>query len=175
VTSVSWPTAETTGTGLAQVLQAAAPARHHDHVHRRKTAAARVGESLDGRGDFRRRTPALHAHRSEEDGDVRGAAAQDLEEIADGRARRGGDHADLHGVGRQGFLAGIVEEALGPEFFLQGPEAGLEFAGPARLNAAHHDLVLPARLVNRERAEKLHLHPVPQSGGAGCGPAEQDA
>ncbi len=59
---------------------------------------------------------------------ARGAAARDLQYIAQGGAAQGGHDAQAPGKPGQGAL-GPVKEALGPEVRLQESQAGLEVPG----------------------------------------------
>ena len=145
-----------------QVLEASAAAGDDDDIHRGKTAILGRGETSDRLGNFGCRPPSLHADGSDENFNVRCTPAQDVQEVADRGAGGRSDHHDADGVGRQGLFAGLVEESLGPEFFLEGTEAGFEFAGAARLQAADDDLVLAARLVDLDVAEQFDLHPIAQ-------------
>ena len=143
-----------------EVLEASAAAGDDDDIYRGKVMVLSVGEASDCSGNFHRRPPALHTDRSDEDFNVRRAPAQDVQEVADRGSGRRGDHPDADGVGRQGLFAGLVEKSLGPELFLQGAEARLKFAGAPGLDAADDDLVLAARLVDRDVAEQLDFHPI---------------
>ena len=158
-----------------QVFEAAATAGHDDDIDCGESAARRIGKLRNGPCDFHGGPASLHANGRNEDGHMRRTPLQNVEKITDGCAGRRSDDSDPDGVRRECLFALLVEKSLGAEFFLQGAEARFEFADPARLHAADDDLVLSARLVDRNVAEYLDLESVAQGGCACAGAAEDDA
>ncbi len=103
---------------------------------------------------------ALHAHGRDEHAQVGEAAPDDVEHVAQGRARGRGHDADGARKGRQRALAGGVEQALGLELLLELLEGELERARALGLEQLDDELVLPAVGVDVEAAEGEHLEAV---------------
>ena len=82
------------------------------------------------------------------------------------------------GKGGSGFLVVGVEESFRLELALERLEPCLQRAQPFGLDDLDDELILSARLVDRQVAEHLHLHAVGQHGPGGQGrrdPAKQHA
>ncbi len=83
-----------------------------------------------------------------------------MQDVADHRARGAGDHPHHLGHGRQGTLAGRVEQALGLEPGLEFLELGQKGADARRLHALDDDLVARAHRVGGHLAGDDHLQPL---------------
>src|SRR5207247_1588940 len=103
------------------------------------------------------RPVALHPHRRNEDMQVAEAAADDVEDVADGRAGWRRDDADHSREGREQPLAPLVEEAFRLELPLELLESELERAEALGLHHLDDQLVLTPRGVDVEAAEDQHL------------------
>ena len=158
VTSVSWPTAEITGTGDArdrarddflverpEIFDRSAAAADDDDVdarHARRSARSAAR-------DVRRRALALHARRADDEVRVGVAPAQHLDDVADRRAVERRDDADLARQRRQRPLARGVEQPFGLQPLLQLIERELQRAEPVRLEVLADQLIFALRLVDR--------------------------
>ena len=119
--SVSWPIADTTGTGEAAIARARRFVVERPQVLQRAAAAGRAAarrsgrwrrRALQHRRDLRRRGRALHRHRQDLDLEQRESPRQHAEHVAHRRAAGRGDHAEPAHVGGQGTLARGVEQAF---------------------------------------------------------------
>ncbi len=138
-----------------QVFQRTAAAREHQHV----VAPAR-GRALQHVDDLRCRACALYLYREHVDLDQRKAPCEHAEHVADRGAAGRGDHADARGECRQRALAVRVEQALGSEARLEFVEGPAQRAFAGFLHVVEHQLVLPARLVQRQPAAPEHAKPL---------------
>ena len=124
VVSVSWPTAEISGIGDSAAARTTSSSlnAHKSSIEpppratisRSGAAAADRGEAANGRRDLGGRALALDRHRPDDD-TRRAAVLEPVEDVADHRAGRRGDHADHLRQERQRPLALGVEQALGGE------------------------------------------------------------
>ena len=135
-----------------EVLEAPAAAGDDDHIGRFDTRGGGVSEDLDSLSDFGCGTPALDAHRKNQNLDSALAAVEDLKEISDRRAGGRGNHGDAAGEFREWAFARRVEESLSGETALEFLELGLKRPDAALLHAADDELVVAARFVDREFA-----------------------
>ena len=103
-------------------------------------------------GDGARGLRALHDGGVDEQVERGVAAADDGDDVADDGAGGRGNDADAAGEGRQGALAGGVEEAFGEQAGLELLEGELEGAGAARLEGFGDELELAAGLVDGDAA-----------------------
>ena len=145
-----------------QILQAPAAARHENQVKPflgRQRRAPFV-EQADGSRDLPRRAVALHAGRREDDLQARRASLDDMQHIADRRARRRGDEAQSSWIAGQRTLARAVEETLALQLALEFLEGDLQRTNALRLDGAHQQLILAAHFVNRQLAVEQQLLPV---------------
>ena len=163
MTSVSWPTAEITGTGergdrarddllveRPEILDRSAAAADDDDVdavdaRRSLCSAAR---------DLERRALALHARRTDDEVRVGVAPAEHLDDVADRRAVERGDDADLARQRRQRPLARGVEQPFGLQPLLQLIEGELQRAEPLRLEVLADELIFALGLVDRDAAAR---------------------
>lgn len=136
----------------------------------------KVIEQTNGRGDFGAGAIALHAAGREDDLEAGIAPADDVEDIADGRAGGRGDEADAARVGWERALALGGEKALGVELLLELFEGGLQRAESLQFHGGDAELILPARFVDGEVAAQDDFAAVLQqiTRIAGFG-AEEDA
>ena len=163
VKSISWPTAEITGTGRGrdraghellverpEILDRAAAAPDDDDVDARDLARSRAAPAHDLGG----RAVPLDARRPDHQVRVRMAAAQHLDDVAQRRAVERRHDADLARQRGQRPLARRVEEPFGLQLLLQLLERQLQRAEPVRLQVLADDLVLALRLVDAEPAAR---------------------
>src|ERR1051325_1648658 len=128
-----------------EVLErASAAADQHDVVQ------VPVRQMAQRRGDLARRVRALHAHRVDLQMQPFEAAADDVENVADGRALRAGDDGDARRQHRDGLLALGIEEPLLGQAALQLLEGELERAQPGGLGGDGIELELALLLVDRQ-------------------------
>ena len=162
VTSVSWPTAEMTGTGDAAMARATIsslnahrssidppPRPDDDDVDARQPA-----DGAEAAGDLERRALALHPRRANDEMRVRIAAAEHLDDVANRRAVERCDDADLAGQRRQRPLARGVEQPFCLQPLLQLIEGELQRAEPVRLQVLADELILALRLVHRDASAR---------------------
>ena len=83
---------------------------------------------------------------------VREAAAQDVQDIPDGRPGWRGHNPDMPGQQRELAFAVNLEQPLARQLLLERFKGGLQRAFPALLHAPHHDLVAPVALIDRKGA-----------------------
>ena len=119
-------------------------------------------EILDGAHDFPGGALALHADGVDEHPHPRRAAAQDVEHVLQRRASGRGHEADGLRESRERLFAVGVEKSFRLKLALECLEARLQRAQTPRLHELDHHLVLPARFIDRQVAEHLHLHPIGQ-------------
>ena len=163
VTSVSWPTAEMTGTGDArdrarddllverpEILDRSAAAADDDDVDAGHACDRRAAP----RAISRRRALALHARRADHEVRVRVAPPQHLDDVADRRAVERRDDADLARQRRQRPLARRVEQPFGLQPLLQLIERELQRAETVRLEVLADELVFALRLVDARRVPR---------------------
>ena len=131
-----------------QVFKRAAAAGEDDDVDEGWGVGAGGVEAGEGGFDFGGGLVALDGDGDDEDAEAGVAAGDDGEEVADDSAGGRGDDADGAGKGRQGTLAGGVEEAFGFETLLELLEGELERAGADGLHGFGHKLHLAALLVD---------------------------
>ena len=138
-----------------QVLDGAAAAADDEDLD---TGPAAQG--LDALDDLGRGALALDAGRVDDDVEPGVAALEDAQDIADGRPRRRGHDADRPRPERQLALAGLVEQALGPELLLELLEAELEGALALGLDLVDVELVVAAGLEDADLAPADDLEAV---------------
>jgi hypothetical protein len=149
VKSTSWPTADTTGTGQATILDRSAAAPHDDHVDARHLA-----QHADGGGDVGRRVFALDARRPDQHARVRRPAPQHFQDVAQRRAVERGHDPDPPRQGGQRALSLRIEQPFGLQPLLQLLERQLQRAQAVRLHVLADDLVFTFRLVDAETAAR---------------------
>jgi hypothetical protein len=103
---------------------------------------------------------ALHAGGRDQQRRGRRAAPAHLDHVADRGAAGRGDDADAPRMLGQRLLARFVEQALGLEATAQLLERELERTFAARLDLAHDQLQLTARLVDRRLGQQQQLEAV---------------
>ena len=168
VTSVSCPTAETTGTAQAAMARATASSlkvqRSSSDPPPRPTITTSgppgAAEIFDAAADLFHRAFALHQRREEPDVQAGKAARQDVDHVRDGRAARRGDDADAPRKARQRPFALRGEQPLGGQLLLELLEGQLQRAQALRLQRLHQQLVFAARLVDVDAAARQHRQPV---------------
>ena len=160
-----------------EVFEAAAAAGDHQAVDRQRQA---VGHA-DGGGDLLGRALALHAGGQDQHVGPAPAAAQDLEEIVDGRPRGAGDQSHPPHQPRQRPLPRRVEEPLAGQLLPQLPQGQLQGPHPLGLDLVDDQLVAAAGRIHVEvsladhfqAVGQLEPHPrgdVPPDGRANLGP-----
>ena len=82
---------------------------------------------------------------------------ENLKNIADGSAGRGGDHANLSWPVRQALLALLGKQAFCLQLGLEGVKSGLERAFPGGLHVFHHNLEVAARDIQGDLGPYQHL------------------
>ena len=82
-----------------------------------------------------------------------------MQDVADDRAGRRGDHADHIRQERQELLAGRIEQALGRKLSLALLQQSHERAEARGLERVDHDLILGGAAEGREPAGHNHLEP----------------
>ena len=168
VKSVSWPTAEMTGTEQAAMARAT---RSSLNVHRSSSEPPpRATITTSAQPDslkYRRprqtscdRALALHLRRKQPDVQTRETARQDVEHVADHGARRRGHDADAARASREGTLALRREQSLGGQLLLQLLERQLQRAVALRLQRFHQELVFAASFVDVDAPARQHRHAV---------------
>jgi len=138
-----------------EILQRAAAPRHNDHVEPGDPV-----QHLKGLHDLAGRFFSLHSHGRNQDVEVCEAACEDVQDVADRRAGRRRDEADLLGEDRQRPLAPGIEEPLPTEPILELLEGELEGSDPLRLEDLNDELVLAPRGVDVEGAEGEDLEAI---------------
>ncbi len=138
-----------------QVFQGAPAPGQDDHV--REPVFVQKG---NGVADLRGSLVTLDADGRDEDVHGREAPPGDVQDIPDGGAARGGDHADPSGKEGDRLLEGGVEEPFRLEAFFQGFEGPLEGAEAAGFGGVHDDLVLPPGAVDGDPSPAEDLHAV---------------
>ncbi len=168
VTSVSCPTAETTGIGECgngardgffverpEIFERTAAAR--DDSDLRPASAAEVFEAaanvFDGAG-------ALHTRGEEADVKSREAARKDFDEIANDGAFGRGHDADAEGKARQRPFSRGFEKAFFEEFLFELFKGELKRALALRLDGFDDELVFAALFVDIDAAAHEDLHAV---------------
>src|SRR5947209_18808449 len=99
---------------------------------------------------------ALHARGRDEDADGSRATLDCADDVAKARAGRAGDDADAPRQERQFALERLVEETFGEEPLLQLLEGDAQRARADGVERLDHQLVLAARLVDREPTAHAH-------------------
>ena len=168
LTSTSCPTPLTTGAGERAIARATRLAVEGPQILERASAphqqhhvdAGLSGERVQRRGDLELGALPLHPRGRDQDPRRGKAPRRDLEHVAQRRAGGGCDHADTRREARQRSLARGVEEALGFQPPAQLLEGELERTRPARLELAHDQLQIAARLVDGHVGVDDHLEPV---------------
>ncbi len=140
-----------------QVLEASSPARDDEKID----ISLRV-EGGDGLGNLLRGTGPLHAHAAHPDRDARRAPLEDAQHVLQHRALKRCDDADDFRKDRQFPLPLEREKALFIKLPLQFLKALLEAPLPARPDFRDLDLVLSARLIDRDRPAYQHGLPIGQ-------------
>src|SRR5262249_33850876 len=109
---------------------------------------------------LQRRTVPLDPHRRHHDAYVAEASANDVQDVAQGRAAGRCDDADRPGKRGNRTLPRLIEQSLGFEPLLELLERELERAQPLGLHEPDHQLVLAAGRVYVEPAKDENLEPV---------------
>ena len=142
-----------------QVLDAAAATRDHNEIEW-FPGLVRPPEFLDRDGDLSSGADSLDAHGIDEHMNIRRAAAEHIQNVADRGAARGSDDADPPRKFRQRTFPGGIEKTFPFQFPLERLEFRLEQTGAAGLQNLDVELVLAARFENRNVAVKLDLRAV---------------
>ena len=112
----------------------------------------------DAAGDLGSRPGSLNTSRPQHDLEPGGAAAEHLDDIADGRTGRRGDHADGLGIGRQGAFALRGEQSFGFQAIFELCKSQGQFADAGGLHLGDVELVTAAALVHRDVPVGHDLH-----------------
>ena len=162
VKSVSWPTAEITGTGHAAIARATTSSLKAQRSSIDPPPRPTITTSTPGTRAMRGEPPrhvgrgplALHARRPDDEVRVRIAGAQHGHDVAHGRAIERRDDPDLARQEGQRALARRREQALGLEPPLQLLEGDLQGACARRLEPVADDLVLALDVVDADAAAR---------------------
>ena len=138
-----------------EVLDRPAAAREDDDVY----SPGVYIEPANASRDRPRALRALHHCRVDQQIQPGVAAADDVDDVLQRRAGGRGDDADTLRKRRQRSL-GPVEEALRTELLLELLEGPLQRTRAQLLHGLGDELELAARLVDRDFAANLNLHPV---------------
>ena len=168
VKSVSWPTAEITGTGDAAMARATASSLN---VHRSSSdppprptittsAQSPRAEISQAAADFLDRALALHQRREQPDVQPRKAARQDVDHVGITAPRGEVTRPMRRGKRGRGRLRGGVEQAFGVELFLQLLKGQLQRAEALRLERLHQKLIFAARFKDVDLAARQHGHAI---------------
>jgi hypothetical protein len=111
----------------------------------------------DRLGDLLGRALSLHRHRIQHHAHVRRAPPQRRQDVAQRRRLRTGDDADGAREQRQRALALFVEQALGPQLFLQAQEGFVQLADAGAADRLDIDLVIAARTIKGDQGAHLDL------------------
>ena len=168
VTSISWPTAETTGRrepamARATISSLNAQRSSADPPPRATMIRSAPGHPVgqrDGGGDLGAGSRTLHAGGRDQDLGRRPAPAGHLEQVADGGPGRARDDEDSPGETGERPLSLRVEEALRAEPGVELAEGELLGADPFRLEMAHDRLVFSPGCVDRQSPEHPHRQAV---------------
>ncbi len=139
-----------------EVFQGAAAAGQDQGIE-----ALAIGQ-LQGTDDLAAGIQALHGGGDQGQGDLRGAAAEHADDVANDRAGRRADDADAPGVGGQGDFAFSGEQAFAAEFVFQGFEGQTQGAVAGRLDAVEDQLVIAAPFEQRDLAAHLDRQAIAQ-------------
>ncbi len=103
---------------------------------------------------------ALHGGRNQRQFDLRCAAFEHRDDVADHRAGRRADDADAPRMGGQGGLALGSEQAFAGELFLQCLEGQTQCAIAGRLQRIENQLIVAAAFEQRHLASHAHRQAV---------------
>ncbi|MNF70388.1 hypothetical protein D3C76_675350 [compost metagenome] len=115
---------------------------------------------MQGADDLPDGFAALHGGRDQRQLDLRGAAAEYTDDVADHRTGGGADDADALRMSRQRNLAVGAEQAFGTELFLQGIEGQAQCTVTGGLDGVENQLVVATALEQRDLASHFHRQAV---------------
>ena len=162
VTSVSWPTAEMTGTGDAAIARATtsslkAQRSSIDPPPRPTMMTSTPGTrpiAFSPRAMSSAALFALNPRRPDHDLRVRVPAAEHLDDVADRRAFERRDDPDFSRQRGQRPLPGGVEQPFALQALLELIEGELQRPESVRLEVLAHELILALGLVDRDPAAR---------------------
>ena len=149
-----------------QIFGRAAAAPDDDDIYRVFDATIADGlrvmliEQFDGAGYLDRRAFALHARGRKEHVNRARAARDDVQDVADGRARRRGDDADAARKQRERTLSSFVKQSFPRQPLFHLLEGDAQRPGPDRVERFDHQLIFTARLVDGEATARSDLQAV---------------
>ena len=143
-----------------QILETAATTAHHHRVRPWQTVFLGAIQHPQRLRDLMLRAAALHTHRIDQHTHPRRATRQNVQHVANRRARWRRHQCHHIRETRNRLLPRRIKQTLGMQLALQRLKTRLQAALPARLHLPHDHLILPTRLIHRKLAQKLHLHAI---------------
>ena len=165
VKSISWPTADTTGS-LDCAIARATTSSLKAHKSSIDPPAATDNKNIDifsliqlfnTLSNFFRRPLTLHFGGIKQDGRFGITSPDDMNHVTDRRPGRGGDNADLPRDLRELLFARLIEQTFFCQLFLELFKRLLESTQSFGFHRLDDDLVIATRFIDRDPSEQQYL------------------